>query len=74
MGNKKENEEIKLSPCPFCGCESEFITRPSIDDEDDVFYFDVRCKNKGCYLYDGAEFHFDTKEKAAELWNKRSFK
>jgi len=77
--------EIKLKPCPFCGCElSEFpevmiVHRDYTDDYIDWKHskgdfvgsndYRVHCENCGARGRSAT-----TKEKAVEAWNRRSCK
>lgn len=60
--------ERKLLPCPFCG--SEAVIHDSIDADAKISYH-AYCTNENCIAHTDA-ICFDSKESAAEAWNKRS--
>ena len=72
-GNASWGSEFVLKPCPFCGGPASFIEygyneyryKPGV-------FYDVGCGNDFCYLCEGADWYFDTKEEAAQKWNVRS--
>lgn len=53
-----------LKPCPFCGGEAQFTHLPS----GCLGRYGVSCSTGGCQA---AMFSRDTKEEAAEKWNRR---
>ena len=55
-------DEIELKTCPFCGAEAELIL---YDENYDVCQ--VRCRH--CFA---ATWNADSKELAAEAWNRRA--
>lgn len=58
--------EIKLKPCPFCGCNAHLVKG--------IGYSDTLCwvVCRGCGAESTAVSDDDYgKEKAAELWNRR---
>lgn len=57
----------KLKPCPFCGGRAVMIGAPFTHDR-----FLVACKNRGdaCKCEPCTNW-FDTREEAAEAWNRR---
>ena len=55
--------DIKLKPCPFCGSLS-----PKIIGSDKYSDYIARCYDCGA-----SSDYFDSKEKAAEAWNRRSY-
>lgn len=59
------NEELKLKPCPFCGC-SDISMYTNGSDLDNYSYI-VECDGCGCLLDTG----FESEERAAEEWNRR---
>ena len=73
--------EIKLKPCPFCGCEDapEILTlaeincrdldEPEYEREDAVYAVACNVTNGGCGCSTGQMP--DTPEEAAALWNRR---
>lgn len=63
--------EINLLPCPFCGSEAAIKENTFLDSCFSDPQYDIMCTNKDCYLCDGADWMFNTKEEAAILWNKR---
>jgi hypothetical protein len=66
---------LKILPCPFCGSASKMKEISGNSDYDyNRTYYDIKCTNGECYLQDGAEWNFDTPEKAVQLWNKRDIK
>ena len=52
----------ELKPCPFCGGESSFWNWGSM--------WAVECRNDYCRVLPETEI-CDTKEAAAEIWNRR---
>jgi hypothetical protein len=58
------NEELK--PCPFCGSRVEVRGRGNSYSIHE--HYEVHCLNDDCYLVDGADYNFDTKEEAATEW------
>ena len=63
---------MELKPCPFCGSEAKFIERNA--ESYTRSKYDVGCGHQGCYMEFGADWWIDTKEEAAELWNRRCAK
>lgn len=61
--------KTKLKPCPFCGEEQDSTTQGLLFDAGlcmGHIYFHVECAQCGARGPDG-----DSKEDAAEMWNKR---
>lgn len=56
-------DEIKLKTCPFCGAEAEFIRYEDEDGDE----WQVSCRH--CFA---ATWNADSKELAAEAWNRRA--
>jgi len=72
---------MKIKPCPFCN--SEAVLKITEDNSDYCFdrktgkiieYYDVKCTNDDCYLYDDAGWNHPHTEDIIELWNKRNKK
>lgn len=61
-------EKNNIKNCPFCGSKAELMIRTGQSDKE---YYDVKCTKKGCYLEEGADWYFDTKQEVVDLWNKR---
>ena len=70
-----------IKPCPFCN--SEAVLKVIEDNSDYCFdrktgkikeYYDVKCTNDDCYLYDGAGWNHPHPEDIIEIWNKRNKK
>lgn len=59
-------DEVKLLPCPFCGGEAIYCHVKRLSDP---YYHAFKAQCSKC----GAENRFkcDTKEEAADAWNKR---
>ena len=56
---------VELKPCPFCGEIPKIYKR--------VHFFVVECHNTKCQVMPETRI-MDTKEKAAEAWNRRANK
>jgi Lar family restriction alleviation protein len=64
LKNLEKDKEPKLLPCPFCRCEDCYITQNPMHD----YSYYIRCPKCGS---DSGER--DSKERAIEHWNYRSF-
>ena len=53
--------EIKLKPCPFCGCEARLTQ-----------YFPGRNYSVQCSVCGAATLHYMNEADAARAWNRRS--
>ncbi len=53
-------KELELKPCPFCGSEAKVIGSDKYSD------YLTKCLKCGA-----SSEYFDTREKAAEAWNRR---
>ena len=66
--------EIKLKPCPFCGCIPKivkYIETPIHGLRERKIYFSPECVNEECVIY-RRENSFSSEEEAAEAWNRRN--
>ena len=59
------SELIELKPCPFCGREATFWTNADTGGE----Y--AACQSLSCKTI-VETYSYDTKEKAAKVWNNRA--
>lgn len=63
---------IELKPCPFCGGEAEYVYRAGILIAA-LCPVVVKCKECGAVTaYVDASTEYCAKDKAAELWNRRT--
>jgi len=62
-------KKLFLLPCPFCGAKPKFREREW--SSKNIIFYDVHCKTDGCYMEEGADWNFNTKEEVAKMWNKR---
>ena len=64
--------KLFLLPCPFCGAKPQFREIEwEVSCKETKTVYDIQCKTEGCYMEEGADWNFDTKEEVAEMWNKR---
>jgi len=62
----KEQIDIKLLPCPFCGSKAIFYENP--------WNIGVTCKGRDCKADVSFKNDNSTKEQVANKWNKRKQK
>ncbi|MBR6029195.1 MAG: Lar family restriction alleviation protein [Clostridia bacterium] len=63
----------ELKPCPFCGGEATVFVvgvPKGIHPDDVTVMYEVDCENKNCEV-SVCTMLYETKEKAAEVWNRR---
>ena len=58
--------EIDLKRCPFCGGYAH------LDDPSEMGDYGVSCENCGLFVMFGKDGECQTREEAAEAWNRRA--
>ena len=58
---------MDIKNCPFCGSKAEIKTKGTSYSLKE--YYEVACSNLDCYLHEGADYGFYTKEEAINTWN-----
>ena len=61
----------ELKPCPFCGCNAVFHVDSDIIDGLVEERYDVACDNDDCFISDGSDKYWGTKEAVISAWNRR---
>lgn len=65
-------KKIILLPCPFCGAKPRFREIEwDVSCRKTEIRYDIECGTDGCYMEEGSDWNFKTKEDVAEIWNKR---
>ena len=66
-------DEIKLKPCPFCGCPMVIDTVPGYNMKDKMYFLaGDPAHAKGCMIGAMVTPRFYDKDKIAEYWNRRA--
>ena len=60
---------MKPRPCPMCGSKAITFRRYDRSDYPDEKNWDIKCSDADCYLYDGADYWFESEEAAISKWN-----